>query len=182
MGMESFFRRWVEQAPDRAKVAALYGQVMAAARHPAFFGKFTLSDNFETRFDLLVVHMFLILTRLKREGQRALMRALTEYMVDDLDRSLREMGIGDVGVAKRMKKLMSAFYGRVVAYEKAMASTDEKEILRALDRNLFAASDTDLPRLTSMRAYLWEQQKRLAALSLMEITDGREIFSNAALP
>jgi cytochrome b pre-mRNA-processing protein 3 len=180
--MKSLFRNWFEPAPDRAKVAALYGQVMAAARHPAFFEKFALPDNFETRFDLLVVHMFLLLTRLKREGQRTMMRALTEYMVDDLDRSLREMGIGDVGVAKRMKKLMSAFYGRVLAYEKAMAAMDDKEILRVLDRNLFAASDTDLPRLISMRAYLVEQQGHLAEASLEKIMQGGEIFSNAILP
>jgi cytochrome b pre-mRNA-processing protein 3 len=103
-------------------------------------------------------------------------------MVDDLDRSLREMGIGDVGVAKRMKKLMSAFYGRVLAYEKAMAAMDDKEILRVLDRNLFAASDTDLPRLISMRAYLVEQQGHLAEASLEKIMQGGEIFSNAILP
>jgi cytochrome b pre-mRNA-processing protein 3 len=180
--MKSLFRNWFEPAPDRAKVAALYGRVMAAARNPAFFEKFTLPDNFETRFDLLVVHLFLVLTRLRREGQRGFMRAVTEYMVDDLDRGLREMGVGDVGVAKRMKKLVSAFYGRVLAYEKAMASTDDKEILRVLDRNLFAACDTDLPRLIAMRAYLWEQQKYLAAVPLADLLEGREIFSSAALP
>lgn len=174
--MKSLFHK--PSPVDRRKVAVLYGAVMARARQPLFFEKLRLPDTFESRFELLALHMFLVLARLKWEGTaaRELMRALTEYMVDDLDRAMREMGIGDVGVAKRMKKLVSGFYGRVLAYEKALRAEDEKEILRALDRNLFAAMDTDLPRLYTMRAYLLEQQAALAARPLAAFLEGEAVF------
>ncbi len=180
--MKRFFGRFFPKDDARRNVAALYGAVMAASRHPNFFAQFRLPDTYETRFDLLTLHMFLLLNRLKNEpGGKNLMRALTEYMVDDLDRTLREAGVGDVGVVKRMKGLMSGFYGRVVAYDRAMDAGDEKEILRALDRNLFAARDTDVPLLEMMRDYLRKQKKALAMQSLEAFNEGHAGFAPLAL-
>jgi cytochrome b pre-mRNA-processing protein 3 len=181
--MKRFFARFFAKDEARRSVAALYGAVMAAARRPDLFEKTGLPDRFETRFELLALHMFLILARLKTEGAagKSIMRALTEYMVDDLDRTLREAGIGDVGVAKRMKKLMSGFYGRVLAYEKALEAGDEKEILRTLDRNLFAEVDTDVAKLETMRGYIFKQRAALAGQALSEFDEGRAPFAVSAL-
>jgi cytochrome b pre-mRNA-processing protein 3 len=181
--MKSLFRKAFAPEIPREKVGALYGSLMAAARTPAFFEKLGLADTFENRFELLVLHMFLVLNRLKPEGSasRDIMRGLTEYMIDDIDRTFREMGVGDVGVAKRMKKVVSAFYGRVLAYEKAFQSQDEKDILRALDRNVFAEMDTDIPRLTAMREYMLQQRAALAKQPLEAFNEGTASFAPCRL-
>jgi cytochrome b pre-mRNA-processing protein 3 len=181
--MKRFFQRFFIKDDPRRSVATLYGVVMAGARNPKFFERFALPDSFETRFELLALHMFLIMNRLKPEGREGhrLMRNLTEYMVDDLDRTLREAGIGDVGVAKRMKKLISGFYGRVTAYDKALANKDEKEILRALDRNLFAELDTDVPNLEAMRGYMLAQRQELLSQPLTAFNEGAVQLAAARL-
>jgi len=181
--MKRFFRRFFEKDEERRNVARLYGAVMAAARDPVFFEAAALPNSFETRFELLALHIFLVFNRLKPEGAKgkALMREVTEYMVDDLDRTLREAGLGDVGVAKRMKKLVSGFYGRITAYDKALANDDEKEILRALDRNLFAELDTDVSLLSRMRGYMNEQRAALAAQPLNVFREGAAQFAAVRL-
>ncbi|HVY13396.1 MAG TPA: ubiquinol-cytochrome C chaperone family protein [Alphaproteobacteria bacterium] len=180
--MKNLFRKEPAPRADRRKVAGLYGRVMAQARQPFFFTQLGLPDSFETRFELLFLHMFLVLGRLKTmEAARGLMQGLIEYMIDDLDRAFREAGIGDMGVAKRMKKLLPEFYGRLLAYETALAASDEKEILRALDRNLFAACDTNLQNLAIMREYLLRQRAALAAQPLEAFIEGKEVFAPGGL-
>jgi len=164
-------------------IAALYGRVMHATRQPLFYQFFALPDTPETRFELLVVHVFLVLRRLHSEKEAAapLTQGLTEFMVSDLDRSLREAGIGDVGVAKRMKRFMEAFYGHCQAYETAWADADPKALLRALDRNLFAALPTDIEKLHAMRRYMLAQEKALASQSLKALQGGDLVWAEAAL-
>src|SRR5262249_20739629 len=128
----------------------------------------------ETRFELLTLHMFLVLQRL--EGG-ALAQALVEAMVADLDRSLREAGVGDVGVVKRMKHFMQAFYGRLKVYRAALSSSDEKELLRALDKNLYGAVGTDLEKLRLMRSYILRQTAQLKNLSEADFLNRADIFA-----
>ncbi len=178
-GLNRLFGKNREHVSDARKVGSLYGVIMTQARTPALFQEYGVPDEFENRFELLTLHMFLVLTRLKREGRAGhdLSRLLTEYMVSDLDRTCREMGIGDVGVVKRMKGFMSGFYGRLLAYEKAAASEDPKDILRALDKNLFANISTDIPKLEAMRAYIAKQTAHLDAQSFAALQKGEISFS-----
>jgi cytochrome b pre-mRNA-processing protein 3 len=129
--MKRFFKLFLKNEPDAHKIALLYGAIMAQARSADFFTRFGLSDDFETRFESLILHMLLVMRRLGREGQ-PIKQSLMDFMVSDLDRTLREMGVGDVGVVKRMKYFMEGFYGRMNAYDAALTSNDNKEILRAL--------------------------------------------------
>ncbi|MDX1921851.1 MAG: ubiquinol-cytochrome C chaperone family protein [Alphaproteobacteria bacterium] len=173
--MKSFFKLFLKNEPDAHKIALLYGAIMAQARSKDFFIRFGLSDDFETRFESLILHMLLVMRRLKGEGQEV-KQALMDFMVSDLDRTLREMGVGDVGVVKRMKHFMEGFYGRMNAYEAALNSADKKEILRALDRNLYGASSTDLAKLDMMRDYIEAQAQILAAQPTPDILDGKISF------
>lgn len=161
------------------KVAQLYGKVMTAARAPIFYQRFALPDTLESRFELLILHMFLILRRLhaeRSEEASELARCLTEFMVSDLDRTLREMGVGDVGVVKRMKLFMESYYGHCAAYEAAMNSADKKDLLRVLDRNVFAELSTDLEKLNAMRDYMMQQEKALAGQGVAVIAEGTVEF------
>jgi cytochrome b pre-mRNA-processing protein 3 len=173
--MKQFFQSFFKKAPDINTIGMLYGAIMAQARGRVFFERYGLSDDFETRFESLTLHMFLVLRCLSKDGQ-GIKQGLVDYMVSDLDRTLREMGVGDVGVVKRMKHFMEGFYGRVQIYEKAMGADDKKEILRVLDRNLYGASDTNLAKLELMRDYIVLQCDALAKQPLASFADGHVFF------
>ncbi|MEL7030495.1 MAG: ubiquinol-cytochrome C chaperone family protein, partial [Pseudomonadota bacterium] len=101
--------------PSASKRAAeaLYAATVAQARTPAFFERLGAPDTVEGRFDVLVLHVHLLLRRLRGEGEAAssVGQLLFDVMFKDMDASLREMGVGDLVISKRMQKLVSALYG-----------------------------------------------------------------------
>ncbi len=119
-------------------VDALYGAVVAQARRPAFYTDFAVPDTVDGRFDLLVLHLVLLLRRLGQESElrRALGQDLFDAFCRDLDANLREMGTGDLAVPKRMQRFAEAFYGRQAAYVEALAA-EPRAIENALARNIF---------------------------------------------
>ncbi len=116
----------------------LYGRIVEQARHPAFYAECGVPDTIDGRFDMIVLHAVLVLRRLRREGEegRALGQATFDVMMDDMDRSLREMGVGDLGVGRRVKAMARAFYGRAEAYEAALEAGGGA-LDDAVRRNLF---------------------------------------------
>jgi cytochrome b pre-mRNA-processing protein 3 len=122
-------------------VSALYGAVVAQARLPAFYTDFGVPDTVEGRFDMLVLHLVLLLRRLGQETElrRSFGQDLFDAFCRDLDANLREMGVGDLAVPKRMQRFAEAFYGRQAAYGEALSSAEPRAIENALARNIFAA-------------------------------------------
>jgi cytochrome b pre-mRNA-processing protein 3 len=122
MGLRFFERR--RQAADAAR--ALYERAVAQARQPGFYTALGVPDSLDGRFDLVAVHVFLLLYRLKRERAAAapLAQCLFDVMFDDMDESLRELGVGDLGVGWRVKAMAKALYGRLAAYEAGLAGDD----------------------------------------------------------
>jgi cytochrome b pre-mRNA-processing protein 3 len=120
-------------------VDMLHEATVAQSRQPSFYLDYGVADSVDGRYDLLILHTFLMFRWLKTdEGRGArLAQALCDRVFFDLDRSLREMGVGDLSVPKRMKKMAQMFYGRVAAYEEALASAEEDDLARALDRNVY---------------------------------------------
>ena len=138
------FRR-NSQAPT---IHALYGAIVAQARSVTFYGDYRVPDTVEGRFDLIVLHLVLLLNRLGRraEGGRSLdQELLGQELFDafcrDLDANLREMGVGDLAVPKRMQAFAEAFYGRQAAYLAALDAADERVFEKALARNIFPAGN-----------------------------------------
>jgi cytochrome b pre-mRNA-processing protein 3 len=152
-----------------------YGRIMAQARRPAFYQQYRVPDSFDGRFDLLVLHVCLFMFRAEAEGRagKAFNQGLFDFMFADMDRTLREMGIGDLGVAKRMKKLIQAFYGRMKAYREALASPEELPLLQALDRNLYGTLSMDEAHLKLMASYVRLLEKNFAAQSGADLLSGR---------
>jgi cytochrome b pre-mRNA-processing protein 3 len=135
------FRR----STQKRSIAALYGMIVAQARLKAFYAIYGVPDTVEGRFDLLVLHLVLLLRRLARqEGPgRKLGQGLFDAFCRDLDDNLREMGIGDLAVPKRMRRFAEAFYGRQAAYLSALEAPDREAFENALERNIFAASGVE---------------------------------------
>src|SRR5438105_12562141 len=107
-------------------IAALYGAIVAQARHPAFYVHYGVPDTMEGRFDMIVLHAALFFRRLRGESNadRALGQSVFDLFCRDMDHSLREIGVGDLAVPKHMLRLAEAFYGRAAAYDLAIASDD----------------------------------------------------------
>jgi cytochrome b pre-mRNA-processing protein 3 len=132
--------------PRPAVVAGrtLYAATVAQARKPALYAELGAPDTPEGRFEVYSFHVYLLLARLKGEGPQAAetAQALFDTYVSALDNSLREMGVGDLAVGKRMRKLGEAFYGRVNSFEKALAALPERAELEALlARTVYAGGE-----------------------------------------
>lgn len=155
--------------PRPAVVAgrALYASVVAQARKPALYADLGVPDTPEGRFELYSLHVYLILERLKDQGAQAadVGQALFDTYVSSLDHALRELGVGDLSVGKRMRKLGEAFYGRIQSYEQALAALPDTEPLEALiTRTAYAG--VEAAKAPALAAYVTGQRAALAALPL----------------
>jgi cytochrome b pre-mRNA-processing protein 3 len=131
--------RSFQRSTRRRTIGALYGAIVAQARSTAFYAGYAVPDTVQGRFDLLVLHLVLVLARLGRDDAvaRSLGQALFDAFCRDLDGNLREMGVGDLTVPKEMRRFAEAFYGRQAVYVAALAAPDDVELEKALARNIF---------------------------------------------
>lgn len=131
---------------DLSRTASdLYGHLVAQARQPAFYAGLGVPDSPEGRLELIVLHVVLVLRRLKPEGQPGaeLGRALAETFVRDMDDCLREMGVGDISVAKKVKKAAAALFDRSRDYGAALDKADEAALARLVATHLLEASSSE---------------------------------------
>jgi cytochrome b pre-mRNA-processing protein 3 len=125
-------------------IASFYGAIVAQARLPVFYVEFGVPDTVQGRFDLIVLHMVLLLRRLARTAAGpSLGQRLFDRFCSDLDDNLREMGIGDLAVPKHMRRFGEAFYGRQAAYLAALDAADGRDFENALARNILVEAGAD---------------------------------------
>ena len=131
--------------PEDHSIGELYGAIVAQARAPEFYRDYGVPDTVQGRFDLIVLHLVLLIDRLGREAgaARGIGQRLFDAFCRDLDDNLREMGVGDLAVPKRMRGFGEAFYGRQAAYLAAFAAADNRELEKALRRNIFQDADVE---------------------------------------
>jgi cytochrome b pre-mRNA-processing protein 3 len=122
--------------PLRGTIEGIYGMIVTQAREPLFYRDLGVPDTVNGRFDLLVLHLWMVLRRLAPTGGGAgLSQALFDRFCEDMDANLREMGVGDLTVPKRMQAFGEAFYGRVAAYDLAVTEGHEP-LAQALCKNI----------------------------------------------
>lgn len=156
----------------RLAVQALYGATVAAARNPAFYAEWGVPDTLDGRFEMIALHVFLAIRRLKQAGENAAFaQALFDTMFADLDRNLREMGVGDLSVGRQVKTMAKAFYGRVVAYERGLAGSDSLD--EAIRRNLYGTVVPDATQLAAAAAYVRRQAQALDAAPVSLLLTGQ---------
>ncbi len=138
------------RAPARGTIEAIYGMIVTQAREPAFYRDIGVADTVNGRFDLLVLHLWMVLRRFQSaEGATDLSQALFDRFCDDMDANLREMGVGDLTVPKRMQAFGEAFYGRAAAYDLALSSGEETLAL-ALCKNILNGEGIEKARRLAM--------------------------------
>ncbi|MES2712721.1 MAG: ubiquinol-cytochrome C chaperone family protein [Pseudomonadota bacterium] len=136
MGLLGLFRR----KPHERAGFALYTAAVGAARDPALFGDLGVPDTLDGRFDLINLYTGLLVRRLRAETDprgAALAQAVFDAMFADMDMNLREMGVSDLVVGRRVKNMWEAFHGRAVAYEAAIDAGDQPALALALARNVW---------------------------------------------
>lgn len=171
MILKRFFNRPPE--PERR----CYEAIVAAARHPVPYADWGVGDTLDGRFDMITLHTFLVLDRLKG-ATPAFRQALVDELFSDMDRSLREMGVGDLTVGKKVRKMAEVFYGRIAAYDAALAGEGDDALVAALARNVFpeAPKGAESEGARRLAAYVREQRQHLAGQPADAIARGHVSF------
>jgi cytochrome b pre-mRNA-processing protein 3 len=139
--LQNLFRA---RTPDRIGLS-LYSTAVDKARDPAFYTALGVKDEIDARFELYTLHVLLLILRLRDEGERGaeMAQELFDTYVSALDNALRELGVHDVTMAKKMRKLGEALYGRMTAYEGPIRSADHQALAGALARNVYEGADVE---------------------------------------
>ena len=172
--MLGLFRR----KPHERAGYALYTASVDAARTPWFYTELGVPDTLDGRFDMIGLHVFLVIDRLRHAETPGsdLAQAVFDAMFADMDFNLREMGVGDMTVGKRNKQMWEAFHGRAKTYEVAIADPDPAALVAALARNVYRGNPPGgaAERLTEA---VMTRRAALAAQPLARFVDGTATFS-----
>jgi len=166
-------KRLFKPRPAQLAGRALYSRTVTQSRSPALYADLGAPDTVEGRFELYSLHVYLLLERLKNQGVQAAETAQTLFdtYLSALDNALREMGVGDLSVGKRMRKLGEAFYGRVNSYEEALAALPDTAALEAmLARTVYEGADA--AKAPALAAYVLAQRQGLLAQPLERLYAG----------
>ena len=174
--------RWLfgEGRKERqAIVDALYERIVASARQPQFYEELLVPDTPLGRFEMLSVHFFLVLHRVREKdgALKEIAQELTDHFFLDLDHSLREFGIGDMGVPKRMKKFAKMFYGRLASYTEALDANDRDALAKALTRNIMPDQES-WEGAAQLAAYVFRANAALHDISDQELAAGNLHFTS----
>ena len=151
---------------------AAYTAIVTAARRPVLYEAYGVADTIDGRFDMVVLHAFLVLERLKAgdASVQTFAQELTDLIFAEMDHSLREMGVGDLSVGKRVRKLAEIFYGRVGAYQPALAA-GHGELAEAFRRNIYPEG-VEEEALDGLMRYALAMRDGLAKLEPERIAQG----------
>ncbi len=158
----------------------VYETIVAAARQKRFYAQFQVPDIALGRYEMVSLHVFLALHRMRGDNQalKDLAQRVTDEFFKDVDHSLRELGIGDQSVPKRIKKLARMFYGRVNAYSLALDANDAEALAEALTRNIRPDLET-WPSARHLSAYMLLVRDHLAAIGDEALIAGEISFIDA---
>jgi cytochrome b pre-mRNA-processing protein 3 len=164
--------RRAPRGPDT--ISALYGMIVAQARLPCFYRDYGIADTVNGRFELIVLHLALLLDRLARDPTlRDLGQGIFDRFCRDMDNNLREMGVGDLAVPKEMRRMGEAFYGRSRAYREALEAKDEGAALTgALARNIYEGSLAGEAAAPRLAAYMRDALRDLATQDSADLAAG----------
>ncbi len=183
-----------QRSPRDDSIAALYGVIVAQARQPAFYAHYGVPDTANGRLEMIILHAVLVLLRLQTEGgsSQRFGQLLFDHFCSDMDANLREMGVGDMAVPRKMKTIAEAFYGRKRAYQAAIAAPGLAALVAALVRNVRAvaadapidassdapsdAPSTCAPSMEPLALYMRAATRKLSEAEGVALLGGRVEF------
>lgn len=158
------FRLFKKKNSNQAIVDRQYEALTSAARQPGFYLDMGVPDTVMGRFEMLSVVMILYFRRTRTSGTsgQEIAQEIVDAFFQDLDHSIRELGIGDQGVPKRMKKFAGMFYGRLESYAAALDASDAQALAAALKRNIYPQADADAPTMEALAHWMIRAATSLA--------------------
>lgn len=167
-----FFR---QKRNNRVIVERQYAALTSAARTPAFYLDMNVPDTVMGRFEMLSIMLILYFRRTAtsaRSGQE-IAQEIIDAFFEDVDHSIRELGVGDQGVPKRMKKLAGMYYGRLESYARALDSNDPVALEAALRRNLHPEAGAEAPVMQSLADWMFMAERALSGVDEASIETGQ---------
>ncbi len=161
---------------------SLFAAASEQSRKPAFYEAMGVPDTVEGRFEMTSLHVWLILRKLKGDDRpaRKVAQKLFDAMFSSFDDALRELGVGDLVVGKKIRKMAENFYGRVQAYDTAMENAEddagEEKLAGALARNVYESGRSEIA--AELAAYVRKQAAAIDAQARAEIVRGAVIFAD----
>lgn len=144
-----------QRSANKQKARQFYEKAVAQARQPAFYADYAVPDTVDGRFEMIALHCYILMRRLQAAGEKKLSQALFDCFFKTMDRSLREMGVGDLGVPKHMKRMMQGFNGRANHYELALQNNNSDELQKALIKNVYGTVEAPSVKiLKAMEEYV----------------------------
>ena len=172
----SLFRKNVAPEP----VYAVYNSIVAQSRQPLFYAEWGVPDTVTGRFDMISLHMALLFRRLRHGPQEAkdFSQAVFDLFFKDMDRSLREMGAGDLAVPKKIQKMGNIFFGLLAALNEALDRNDAEALQPVVARNIYDAPQPE--HVEALSRYLAARDAELASQPIASIIGGMLQFQAAA--
>jgi cytochrome b pre-mRNA-processing protein 3 len=163
-------RNLFRQRPDERQGDALYAVAVEQARQPVFYTALGVADRIDARFELYTLHVLILFLRLKQDGERGEVAAqkLFDTYISSLDNTLRELGVGDVSVGKKMRKLGESLYGRMNAYEGPLRAEDVDALAVSLAKNIYESADAETGR--ALARYAVASRQNLTAQSFETVS------------
>jgi len=153
-----------------AQARELYKSVVTQARTATFYKSLNVPDTFDGRFEMISLHCFFVMGRLKEQGEKALSQKTFDVFFKDMDVSLRELGVGDVGIPKHMKRMMKGFNGRATNYLNGLNNNDMTLLADSLTRNVYGTVKPSSDDLNGMIEYMYRVQHALKKIDLTNNT------------
>jgi cytochrome b pre-mRNA-processing protein 3 len=176
--MFPLFRR---KPSDPNTISALYGMIVAQARLPCFYRDYAVADTVNGRFDLVVLHLSMVLDRLAQDvSLKTLGQGVFDLFCQDMDHNLREIGISDLKVPKEMQRVGQAYYGRAQAYRTALASPDGQALANTIARNIYGGEPPNPAAVPRLAAYMRLAVRDLAAQDTASLMAGSVRFPDPA--
>ena len=169
--MFSIFKK--QDKPFEYEAMQLYNAAMEKARQEKLYEAYAVPDSMDGRFEMVALHVVLIMRRLNSDKSRTelLSQALFDIMFADMDESLRAVGIGDMGITKRMKFLMRGFNGRAHIYSAALDAKDVEALKMVLSKNVYEERVSD-KKLELLAQYVIAHQEKLEGNGLGDLVSG----------
>ncbi len=156
----------------------LYTTTVGAARDPFLYNDLGVPDTLDGRFDMIGLHAFLLIRRLSRDAEPgpALAQAVFDAMFSDMDINLRELGVGDLSVGRKVKEMWEAFHGRSRAYSAELDAGDGAAFETAIARNVWRGGDPPIGGPAGLARLSLAQLAHLGAQALPTLVAGAVSF------
>jgi cytochrome b pre-mRNA-processing protein 3 len=172
------FQRLRFREDPHGNIRRLYGAIVAQARTPEFYTDYGVPDTVEGRFDMVVLHVYLVFRRLAEAGEIARVHGqeMFDLFIEDMDASMRELGVGDLSVPRKLRAMAEGYYGRAGVYDAALRDAGDDKLAAALLRNVYAGNENTEAGARRLARYVRHATKGLGDTKAGEIESGAVAF------